>query len=76
MSLPRAIWPRIKLPVTNELGFTSLSRADLLGPQQPLSGSIAVATNLPFGECTEVFGSESRKCGPRGQGLPLSKLSA
>ena len=29
MSLRRAIWPRIKLPATNEFGFASLSRADL-----------------------------------------------
>ena len=68
MSLRKAIWPRIKLPVTNELGFASLSRAYLGGLQQPLPGFILVATNLPFGECTEVFGSGEQQVRAPGAG--------
>ena len=54
---------RLNLLIINELGFVPLSRtgAELLFEvfsQRYERGSILVATNLPFDEWTEVFGSE------------------
>ena len=54
---------RLKLLITEELGFVPLSRtgAELLFEvfsQRYERGSILVTTNLPFDEWTEMFGSE------------------
>ena len=54
---------RLNLLIIDELGFVPLSPtgAELLFEvfsQRYEQGSIMVTTNLPFDECTEVFGSE------------------
>ena len=54
---------RLKLLIVDELGFVPLSKtgAELLFEvisQRYEGGSILIATNLPFDEWTEVFGSE------------------
>ena len=54
---------RLKLLIIDELGFVPLSKtsAELLFEvfsQRYERGSVLVTNNLPFGEWTEVFGSE------------------
>ena len=76
MSLRRAIWPRIKLPVTNELGFASLPAPI----SEVFSNRYRAPSRLPpicpSASVLRCLGRRAASTGPGRGRLPLSKLSA